>query len=177
LLLRLLLQMWVWLAPNHIKAIWKVLVSENSIVKRLFKFEIGFAVSVQANCNGQAGGRAGGWVGGLSGSKVGLARDVKGSLRRVVKDHSCTHDLNSAAAACAAIGTPLLRDAGHQQGRWWGEQLGVIPQGIGRHLAASNLPGSLCSWLLFLYCQGCLRHLQVGVWRVPSGQGILRRLQ
>ena len=49
LLLRLLLQMWVWLAPNHIKAIWKVLVSENPIVKRLFNFEIGFAVSVPAS--------------------------------------------------------------------------------------------------------------------------------
>jgi hypothetical protein len=40
-----LLQMWVWMSFNHLKAIWKVLVSENAIFKRLFNFEIGFAVS------------------------------------------------------------------------------------------------------------------------------------
>lgn len=38
-------QMWVWMAPNHLKAIWKVLVAENAIVKRLFNFEIGFTVT------------------------------------------------------------------------------------------------------------------------------------
>ncbi|KAL4421860.1 hypothetical protein ABPG77_001342 [Micractinium sp. CCAP 211/92] len=38
-------QMWVWMAPNHIKAIWKVLVAENPIVKKLFNFEIGFSVT------------------------------------------------------------------------------------------------------------------------------------
>ncbi|KAL4423960.1 hypothetical protein ABPG75_001261 [Micractinium tetrahymenae] len=38
-------QMWVWMAPNHVKAIWKVLVAENPIVKRLFNFEIGFLVT------------------------------------------------------------------------------------------------------------------------------------
>ena len=38
------MQMWVWMAPNHVKAIWKVLVAENPIVKKLFNFEIGFSV-------------------------------------------------------------------------------------------------------------------------------------
>ena len=32
-------------APNHIKAIWKVFVSESWLCKKLFKLEIGFTVS------------------------------------------------------------------------------------------------------------------------------------
>lgn len=32
-------------APNHLKAIWKVFVSESWLGKKLFKLEIGFAVS------------------------------------------------------------------------------------------------------------------------------------
>ncbi|WIA35048.1 hypothetical protein OEZ86_003538 [Tetradesmus obliquus] len=38
-------QMWVWISPNHIKAIWKVLVAENWLFKKLFAFEITFAVT------------------------------------------------------------------------------------------------------------------------------------
>jgi hypothetical protein len=33
-------QMWVWISPNHIKAIWKVLVAENWLFKKLFAFEV-----------------------------------------------------------------------------------------------------------------------------------------
>ncbi len=39
----------MWMAPNHIKAIWKVLVAENPIVKKLFNFEIGFSVRRNSN--------------------------------------------------------------------------------------------------------------------------------
>ena len=37
-------QMWFWGAPNQLRAIWKVLVAENALVKRLFDFEIAFVV-------------------------------------------------------------------------------------------------------------------------------------
>lgn len=33
-------QMWVWISPNHIKAIRKVLVAENWLLKRIFGFEV-----------------------------------------------------------------------------------------------------------------------------------------
>ena len=32
--------MWIWMSPNHIKAIWKVLVAESWIFKKLFSFEV-----------------------------------------------------------------------------------------------------------------------------------------
>lgn len=31
--------------PNHLKAIWKVTVAENALVKKLFALEIGFTVT------------------------------------------------------------------------------------------------------------------------------------
>lgn len=36
--------MWIWQAPNHLRAIFKVFVTENRIVKRLCGLEIGFKV-------------------------------------------------------------------------------------------------------------------------------------
>eukprot|EP00775_Hariotina_reticulata_P010775 gene10775-10931_t len=38
-------QMWVWMAPNHIKAIWKVVVVDSWIFRKLFGSEIKFAVT------------------------------------------------------------------------------------------------------------------------------------
>lgn len=33
-------QMWVWMAPNHVKAIWKVLIGETRLFKWLCNFEV-----------------------------------------------------------------------------------------------------------------------------------------
>lgn len=38
-------QSWVWLAPNHLRAIWRVHVAEMRITKWICSFEIGFAVT------------------------------------------------------------------------------------------------------------------------------------
>ena len=69
-----LLQMWVWMAPNNLKAIWKVLVSENAIVKRLFNFEIGFTVSVPVG--GVCGPADAGQKGWLAGRQCMTARNL-----------------------------------------------------------------------------------------------------
>ena len=39
--------MWIWGAPNQLRAIWKVLVGESALVKRVFKREIKFVVSTR----------------------------------------------------------------------------------------------------------------------------------
>jgi hypothetical protein len=43
-------QMWVWISPNHIKAIWKVLVAENWLFKKLFAFEVSDQLHTTTAC-------------------------------------------------------------------------------------------------------------------------------
>ena len=126
-----LLQMWVWMSFNHLKAIWKVLVSENAIVKRLFNFEIGFAVS--SGC---------------------LPMLEPGSGQGGCACRACS------ALAETSLPLPLLC-AGDEQGWRAGERVDGLPPRAGRHLAPPDLLCRLSCRLHLLHCGGRGRRIQV----------------